>query len=383
MAEYLEEDFALALALSQEFSNEIIPENERDEEWLDELLSRDTIDEIIALEVTDNIDWSFDSEYTLSTPLTREVPPIYHVTHDYHELNDPTPSIHQLFTEFNQLFFYNKLGSVSVEWSYRMTSCAGITYYSPRSHFCYIRLSKPILSLRPRKDLVETLLHEMIHAFLFVAENNRDHTDHGPQFQTHQLRINSLAKCTITIYHTFHDEVSSLRNHWWRCVGPCRYRQPYYGYVKRAVNRPPSKSDQWWSTHLRTCGGKFVKIRSPDKTTNLVNKNKTINKSPTKTTTKNPKKIDNNQQTLNFKSLVPIEIEDYDNPELISDNFTPPNSPIVISSPETETETKQFAEASILKGQLQLKQCYFCGGFFELGHIVTHFENCITYFPEC
>jgi hypothetical protein len=34
-------------------------------------------------------------------------------------------------------------------------------------------ISIPLLKLRPRKDLVETLLHEMIHAYLFVTDNNK------------------------------------------------------------------------------------------------------------------------------------------------------------------------------------------------------------------
>ena len=73
--------------------------------------------------------------------------------------------------------------------------------YEGRGGLCSIRLSQPLLKLRPRRDLVETLLvsiiiftiyieraagkynfymcvlfclqHEMIHAFLFITENNR------------------------------------------------------------------------------------------------------------------------------------------------------------------------------------------------------------------
>ena len=33
---------------------------------------------------------------------------------------------------------------------------------------CVIRLSEPLLKLRPVKDLKETLLHEMIHAYIFL-----------------------------------------------------------------------------------------------------------------------------------------------------------------------------------------------------------------------
>lgn len=37
------------------------------------------------------------------------------------ETLDPTPDIHSLFLDFNQRFFWNKLSSVVVSWSPRMT----------------------------------------------------------------------------------------------------------------------------------------------------------------------------------------------------------------------------------------------------------------------
>jgi hypothetical protein len=48
---------------------------------------------------------------------------------------------------------------------------------------CIIRLSEPLLKFRPPEDLKETLLHEMIHAKIFLTSTVRDHDDHGPQFQ--------------------------------------------------------------------------------------------------------------------------------------------------------------------------------------------------------
>lgn len=30
------------------------------------------------------------------------------------------------------------------------------------------------------------------------------------------------------------------------------------------MNRPPGPTDHWWSKHQQTCGGTFVKIKSPD-----------------------------------------------------------------------------------------------------------------------
>lgn len=186
------------------------------------------------------------------------------VVDPYWELHDPNPDVVRLFREFNKAYFWGKLGGVEVTWSKRMTSSAGLCSYSRASGFCSIRLSEPLLQLRPRSDLVETLLHEMIHALLFVTQNNKDRTGHGEEFLKHAKRINKASGANITVYHDFHDEVQSYRIHKWRCDGDCRLRWPYYGYVRRAVNRAPSPRDLWWSQHERHCGGSFHKVAGPE-----------------------------------------------------------------------------------------------------------------------
>ncbi|KFW90426.1 SprT-like domain-containing protein Spartan, partial [Phalacrocorax carbo] len=142
--------------------------------------------------------------------------------------------------------------------------CAGVCRYEGKGGMCSIRLSEPLLKLRPRKDLVETLLHEMIHALLFVTNNDKDRESHGPEFRKHMRRINRLTGANVTIYHTFHDEVDLYRQHWWRCNGPCQNRKPYFGYVKRSMNRAPSARDFWWVEHQETCGGTFTKVKEPE-----------------------------------------------------------------------------------------------------------------------
>lgn len=42
-------------------------------------------------------------------------------------------------------------------------SCAGICTFHPRNRQCVISLSAPLLKLRPRKDLVETLLVRFLY----------------------------------------------------------------------------------------------------------------------------------------------------------------------------------------------------------------------------
>lgn len=57
----------------------------------------------------------------------------------------------------------------------------------------------------------------MIHAYVFVFSPVKDHDDHGAVFQAHMQRLNETAGTRITVFHTFHDEVDSYRQHWWKC----------------------------------------------------------------------------------------------------------------------------------------------------------------------
>lgn len=132
------------------------------------------------------------------------------------ELIDPCPDVHSMFIEFDRKYFWSRLGSCRLEWSKRMTICAGIFYLKEGG---VIRLSEPLLKFRPRRDLVDTLLHEMIHAYLYLTRNYKDRGAHGPEFLSHAERINREAKTHITVYHSFHDEVNHARQHVWRCNG--------------------------------------------------------------------------------------------------------------------------------------------------------------------
>ncbi|XP_025190476.1 sprT-like domain-containing protein Spartan [Melanaphis sacchari] len=185
------------------------------------------------------------------------------VVHHSWEMLDPNPDIHGLFLAFNRQYFWSTLDSVMVQWSKRMTVCAGLCRY--QNGFCSISLSEPLLKLRPRKDLVETLLHEMIHAYLFLTKNkdHRDRDGHGPEFCKHMYRINVGAGTKISIYHDFHDEVNLYKTHWWKCNGPCQNNKPFYGYVKRSMNRAPGPYDSWWTKHQTNCSGTFIKIKEP------------------------------------------------------------------------------------------------------------------------
>lgn len=190
----------------------------------------------------------------------------YDIVAKHLELLDPTPDIWDLFRQFDMQFFEETLTTNCVElsWSPKMTHSAGLCAWNPKSGFCSIRLSLPLLQLRPRKDLIETLIHEMIHGFLFVTHQDDNHESHGPKFHYHMNRINQMTGTAISVYHTFHDEVRNYQNHVWLCDGPCKERRPFYGLVKRAMDRAPGPNDKWWAKHKQNCGGTFHKIGAPD-----------------------------------------------------------------------------------------------------------------------
>jgi hypothetical protein len=195
-------------------------------------------------------------------------------------LSDPAPFIEDLpalFAAYDVLYFRSLLqSSTTLTWSKRMTSCAGVCALqldkatkrplSPRQ--CAVRLSEPLLKFRPRSDTINTLLHECIHAYLFIAGGRHvrgdDPTGHGMGFQTLAGAINHHGGYEITTVHTFHDQVRSYQTHVWQCMGSCSLLPPYFGTVRRAMNRAPGPSDNWYEQHKNTCGGEWVKVAEPE-----------------------------------------------------------------------------------------------------------------------
>lgn len=162
------------------------------------------------------------------------------------ELLDPTPDVHALFCHYAKLYFEDRLGGVSVEWSSaRMTLCGGTCQRLPGG--AVIKLSKPLLSLRPSWDLKNVLLHEMIHAYVMVnGLRDNDPSGHGDTFKGIMKRINAAATPDsqrpsggyhITVYHAMLAEVEHYRQHHWHC-------ERCGNVVKRATNRCAGLVDQ-------------------------------------------------------------------------------------------------------------------------------------------
>ncbi|PNS18446.1 hypothetical protein CAC42_6263 [Sphaceloma murrayae] len=190
--------------------------------------------------------------------------------------DDPFVDVHVLFGLYNTLYFRSLLTpQTEVTWSPRLTLCAGICELVKNDDGQYkkikIKISEPLLKLRPRSDVINTLLHEMIHAYLFITTTWRhsrgdDGSGHGSGFLLLADAINDHGNYQVTIYHTFHDEVDSYRRHIWRCDGPCQSQPPFFGLVKRSMNRAPGKGDSWFKRHADECGGCWTKIAEPEMT---------------------------------------------------------------------------------------------------------------------
>lgn len=187
----------------------------------------------------------------------------------------PFIDIHELFALYDVLYFRSLLAPrVEVSWSSRLTLCAGICELvqdpdnGNKHSRIRLKLSESLLKFRPRSDVVNTLLHESIHAYFFITTSWRhsrgdDGTGHGDGFLLLSDAINDHGDYNITVYHTFHDEVDSYRTHVWQCNGSCRQQPPFFGLVKRSMNRPPGKNDSWWQRHADDCGGSYTKIAAP------------------------------------------------------------------------------------------------------------------------
>jgi len=155
-----------------------------------------------------------------------------------------------------------------------MTLCAGVCSFD--GGLCSIRLSEPLLSLRPRSDLVNTLCHEMIHGWNFLVTGERSRDGHGPSFLKKAKEINEAAGTQITIFHSFNNEVAVYRTHIWKCNGICKTKPPFFGLVKRANNIAPQKADTWFEQHSKECGGTFIKISEPSKDSKSISTTKSI-----------------------------------------------------------------------------------------------------------
>lgn len=161
--------------------------------------------------------------------------------------------INNLFDFLNTNLFFNLLNDVKIEWSYRLKSTAACTILErePSPPHIVIRLSWNLLTRLQIIEIAKMLLHEMIHAFLGLA--NGDFCEkHDSNFENILKKINFILKLNIPIEHDY-EETMELA-YVWKCTKCFKKRIRFY-------NIPPTKLQK--EQHGIKCDGKFVKSVSP------------------------------------------------------------------------------------------------------------------------
>ena len=179
------------------------------------------------------------------------------ISSDYNLIN---PDINKLFKIYDYLFFDNKLNSVQLKWNDKEKRNAGYCKFNSMTSECIIELSSSLLQYRTTKEIIQTLIHEMIHSYIYINKKiNHDRTKHGSRFSSIMNVINHICKdCKlhVTVRHNFFEEIKINKS--------CKWQ--YNGICKRVIYRPwykqPGKHEIWWNRHQNECGGTYQQIES-------------------------------------------------------------------------------------------------------------------------
>ncbi len=148
----------------------------------------------------------------------------------------PLPHLQVMWHDLAVRFFENRLPSITIEWSARLTASAGlfVSQVGPRSRWVsasyrhgdarVIRLSSALLCGEPEDELQRTLAHEMIHQWEFDIRKRRP--SHGLIFREMMDRMNAEG-LGIAIRHQLNANVQAWNRYAWQCVhcGMAYHRQ--------------------------------------------------------------------------------------------------------------------------------------------------------------
>lgn len=148
----------------------------------------------------------------------------------------PLEQVQAMWQSLVHRFFENRLPLITIEWSARLTSSAGlfVSQVGPRSVWVpreyrqgaarVIRLSAPLLCDQPEDELRRTLAHEMIHQWQFDIRKHRP--SHGAEFREMMHRMNAEG-LGITVRHRLDAAVQSGNRFAWQCLqcGMAYHRQ--------------------------------------------------------------------------------------------------------------------------------------------------------------
>uniref|UniRef100_A0A0D9XDJ6 SprT-like domain-containing protein n=1 Tax=Leersia perrieri TaxID=77586 RepID=A0A0D9XDJ6_9ORYZ len=201
------------------------------------------------------------------------------------DLEDPNPDVWELFSHYDGLYFRGALADAgfSVQWSSqssspppRMVGHFGSCNFGRPSNT--ITLSEPVLKYRSSADTKNALLHQMIHAILFVKHHTKNR-DHGPMFRAWMTAINSCSAddhqrppdgYNITTRHDFSPDNStrSINGFLWKCeyCGDTLVRASNIGAPSDAccienVDNYSTCGNMLcqWHNHKMDCGGTYKK----------------------------------------------------------------------------------------------------------------------------
>ncbi|KAJ6849358.1 sprT-like domain-containing protein Spartan isoform X3 [Iris pallida] len=190
------------------------------------------------------------------------------------EVEPPSPDIHELFCHYNELYFHGALSACFVDWCPRATSSTGTCRYYGGGG-CEIRISGALRKVHPDTDLKNVLLHEMIHAFLWIKCGNREHSsDHDSYFREKMKEINSSSVedhqrpqggYNVTIHHEFKKEVETYKYYHWIC-DTCGHminksREPSASDCNQKVGPDGSCNNSKcdWHNHKNGCPGSYTR----------------------------------------------------------------------------------------------------------------------------
>lgn len=188
--------------------------------------------------------------------------------------SDPEPDIAELFCHYNALYFQDSLGACAVSWAEEPLpygDISGCDYY-PGGGGCIVLLSKSLYECHTYSDLKNVLLHEMIHAYLCIKDNNTNHSNHGANFQKLMNTINSssvpdrhrpLGGYSIIMLH-------DIRKKYYRykCEGcgdfvrSTKIRGPSHDdcIERMGANYSCPNSTCQWHRHKKRCSGSYYRV---------------------------------------------------------------------------------------------------------------------------
>lgn len=150
----------------------------------------------------------------------------------YKHLN-PQTQLGELFDILDKTYFDGLFSdyNIDVKWSAKMKKKAGACGYKRGVKLLKITLSTPILSSRSNWEIIDILLHEMVHAYTIIKNLK---LDHGSDFQACADKIRKKGGYEIKTCHRFFKEAKASNTFFWKCdqcytvVGRTNKRKPTF-----------------------------------------------------------------------------------------------------------------------------------------------------------